>query len=283
MEPEPHTQDSWLWSQLQASVDAVQFRKALRDVGDGGKRWPLWGHMGLHDIRQRYRRSMLGPFWITVSMGVMVTALGLLYGRIFKLDLQDYLPYLTAGFVIWGFIANLTTDGTRAFTGDEGFIRQIAAPLSIHAYRVVWSNLIILGHNVLIYLVVAVWFQVNPGWVLLLALPALCLLVLNGMWISLFFGLVSARFRDIPLIVSSLVQVVFFITPVIWKPAMLPERTLLVDANPFYHLVEVMRGPLLGHAPSWENWLGVAVITVIGWSITLLFYTAYRWRIAYWV
>lgn len=274
---------SWFADQLRASVDRAQFRKALADLGDGLRRWPLWGHMGFHEIRQRYRRSYLGPLWITISMGVMVTALGLLYGKIFKVEIANYLPFLTTGFVIWGLLSNLITDGTRAFTAHEGFIRQMAVPLSTHVYRVVWGNLIILGHNMLIYVLVAAWFQINPGWALLLLPLSLIIVVANGVWFGLSLGLISARFRDIPLIVGSLVQVVFFITPVIWKPDMLPGRALLLHGNPFYHLVEIVRGPLLGYVPPLENWIGVAIVTVGGWVLTLLLYTAYRWRIAYWV
>jgi ABC-2 type transport system permease protein len=274
---------SWLISQLRAAINAAQFRRAVDDLRGGLHAWPLWGYMGYHDIRQRYRRSILGPFWITISMGVMVAALGLLYGAIFKIALADYLPYVTVGFVVWGLISSFITDGTQAFVKSEGFIRQMATPLSVHVYRMVWSNLIIFAHNLVVFLVVALWFRVNPGWDLLLALPALALLVLNGVWIGLLLGLVSARFRDIPLVVANLLQVLFFLTPVIWKADMLPGRTLLVDGNPLYHLVEVIRGPLLGYAPSLMNWVAVSILALVGWVVTLLAFTAYRWRIAYWV
>jgi ABC-2 type transport system permease protein/lipopolysaccharide transport system permease protein len=239
--------------------------------------------MGLHDIRQRYRRSIIGPFWITLSMGIMVGALGLLYGTIFKQDMHDYLPFLAAGFIFWGLISSMITDGTRVFIGAEGLIRQLPAPLSVHVYRLLWSNLITFAHNVAIFVVVALWYGINPGWNVLLVLPALGLLFLNGFWLALLLGLLSARFRDIPLVVASVVQVVFFVTPVIWKANMLPGRALILDLNPFYHLIEVLRAPLLGHVPAVENSLAVIVVTLVGWAVALWFFSAYRWRLAYWV
>jgi ABC-2 type transport system permease protein/lipopolysaccharide transport system permease protein len=239
--------------------------------------------MGLHDIRQRYRRSILGPFWITLSMGIMVGALGLLYGTIFKQDMHDYLPFLAAGFILWGLISALITDGTQVFIGAGGLIRQLPAPLSAHVYRLLWSSLITFAHNALIFVVVALWFGLNPGWTALLALPALGVLLLNGFWMALLLGLLSARFRDIPLVVANVVQIMFFMTPVIWKPEMLPGRALILDLNPFYHLVEILRAPLLGEVPALENWLAVIGITLVGWAIALWFYSAYRWRIPYWV
>jgi ABC-2 type transport system permease protein/lipopolysaccharide transport system permease protein len=239
--------------------------------------------MGLHDIRQRYRRSIIGPFWITLSMGIMVGSLGLLYGTIFKQDMHDYLPFLAAGFILWGLISALITDGTRVFVGAEGLIRQLPAPLSVHVYRLLWSNLITFAHNAGIFVVVALWYGLNPGWTALLALPALGLLLLNGFWMALLLGLLSARFRDIPLVVANVVQVMFFITPVIWKPDMLPDRSFVLDLNPFYHLIEILRAPLLGQVPTAENWLAVGALTLVGWVVTLWFYSTYRWRLAYWV
>jgi ABC-2 type transport system permease protein/lipopolysaccharide transport system permease protein len=263
-------------------LESEQLKRALADIADGFGRWSLWGTMGLHDIRQRYRRSIIGPFWITLSMGIMVGALGVLYGTIFKQELDNYLPFLAAGFILWDLISSLVTNGTRVFIGAAGLICQLPAPLSVHVYRLLWSSLITFAHNAVIFIVVALWFGLNPGWTALLAIPALVVLLLNGFWMALLLGLLSARFRDIPLVVASVVQVVFFITPVIWKPDMLPERSLVLDLNPFHHLVEILRAPLLGQVPALESWITVLVVTAIGWGVALWFYSAYRWRLAYW-
>jgi ABC-2 type transport system permease protein len=268
---------------LEGALTADQARKALADIYRGLRAWPLWGTMGWHDLRQRYRRSVLGPFWITLSMGVMVAALGLLYGAIFRLELKDYLPFLACGFVIWGLISGLIIEGTAAFISSENLMRQLAAPVSLYVYRAIWSNVLTFAHNIWIYVLVALWFQALPGWGVLWALPALVAIVLNGLWVGLLLGLLSARFRDIPLIVGSVVQIMFFITPVIWKPDMLPGRALFLDLNPFYHILEILRAPLLGYPVNADSWVAVLVVTVVGWGVTLLFYTAYRWRVAYWV
>ncbi|KXX66331.1 ABC transporter permease [Marichromatium gracile] len=274
---------SSLVRQFRHGLRREQIHDALADVRNGWKHYELWGTLGLHDVRQRYRRSKLGPFWITISMGIMVLALGLLYGQIFGQDLHDYLPFLAAGFVIWGLISAIILDGSEAFIAAEGMIKQLNAPLSIYVYRKLWSALIAFAHNIWVFVGVALWFGVSWDWSLLWVFPALALLLLNGLWIGLFFGLLSARFRDVPLIIASMVQVLFFITPVIWKPEMLPGRALLLHLNPFYHLVEVIRAPLLGQPPALTNWLAVLLLAAVGWAVTLLFYSAYRWRIAYWV
>jgi ABC-2 type transport system permease protein/lipopolysaccharide transport system permease protein len=272
-----------LANQFSQGLTRDNFQRALNDVAEGWRARTLWGTIGLHDIRQRYRRSFLGPFWITLSMGILVSALGVLYGKIFNRDLSEYMPYLAAGYIVWGFLSASILDGAKSFLSAEGLIRQLAAPLSLHVYRVLWTNLLIFAHNIWIYVALALWFRVDVDWSLLLFIPALGLLLLNAVWIGLLLGLLSARFRDIPMILSSIVQVSFFITPVLWKPDMLAGRTVILAVNPFFHYVEIVRAPLLGESASAQSWLLVLMMTVLGWATALLFYTVYRWRIAYWV
>ena len=256
---------------------------AFADIVEGARAWHLWSMLGWQDIRQRYRRSKLGPFWLTISMGALVGGLGVLYAGFFKVEIADYLPFIAVGFIVWGLISGLIVEGCDAFIRAEGIIKQVELPLSVHVYRVVWRSAIIFAHNAVIYVVVAIIFSIQPGWTGLLAFPGLALVCLNGIWLGLLFGLVSARFRDVPQIVASVVQIAFFLTPIIWKPELLPGRALILDANPFYHFLELVRGPALGQSPELVSWIAVLGITVCGWAATLAMYRVYRWRIAYWV
>ena len=283
MSPTDQTGRSPLLRQSRFGISSSNIIKALNDIQSGWARRELWSTIGMHDVRQRYRRSTLGPFWITVSLAVMVFALGLLYGQIFQQDLREYLPFIAIGFVVWGLISTLILKGCETFVAAEGMIRQLNAPLSIYAYRQVWSALISLAHNIWIYFALAWWYDINFSLRMLWAIPALLIILFNGFWVSILFGLLSARFRDVPLIIASIVQVVFFITPVIWRPEMLPGRALLLVLNPLYHMIEIIRAPLLGSAPTFENWIAVILISFLGAALTLLFYSTYRWRIPYWV
>ena len=266
-----------------ASPSSSRAAFALQDIVEGARAIHLWGLLGWQDVRQRYRRSTLGPFWLTISMGALVGGLGFLYAGLFKIGIADYLPFIAVGFIVWGLVSSLLTDGCAAFISAESIIKQVALPLSIHVYRVLWRNFIILAHNAIIYVIVALLFSVQPGWVGFLALPGLVLLGLNGVWVGLLLGLVSARFRDVPQIVASVVQIAFFLTPIIWKPELLPERALLLDLNPFFHFVEVVRAPLLGQVPGLTSWLAALGVTLGGWLVTLAMYRRFHWRIPYWV
>ena len=268
---------------LQMPPPASQLSRALSDIARGARAVQLWGPLGWQDIRLRYRRSKLGPFWLTISMGMLVGLLGTLYGMLFQADIARYMPYLALGFIFWTMISGLISDACGIFVNAQGIIKQIEMPLSVHVFRMVWRSLIVLAHNSAIFLVVAVVLRIPPGWTGLLTLPGLVFLCLNGIWVGLLLGLIAARFRDVPPIMESLMRIGFFITPVIWMPEFLPQRVALLEWNPFYHFLEVVRSPLLGQAPSFISWLVVAGVTLGGWAATLCMYCLFRRRIAYWV
>ena len=256
---------------------------AALDLVQGARARYLWGRLGWQDIRRLYRRSVLGPFWLTISMGLLVAALGTLYGALWKVELADYAPFLALGFVVWTLISGVITDGCNAFINAEGIIKHVGLPFSVHVYRLLWRNLLVLCHNAVVFVIVAAIFGAWPSWAGLLAVPGLALLLLNGIWAGLLLGVISARFRDVPPIVASIVRILFFVTPIIWMPELMPERAFVLDFNPFFHLVEVVRAPLLGKLPGLVSWLAVLGITLGGWIVAFEFFRRYRRRIAYWV
>lgn len=267
---------------VRITAEAVP-RQAMQDLLEGARRFPLWLRLAWYDLRQRFRRSVLGPFWLTLSMGVMVMALGLMTATVFGQDPARGLPYIATGLVCWGLISNAINDGTTVFTAAEGFIRNVPLPLSVHLYRMLARNVMIFGFNLVIYLVVLVWFRLNPGWGVLLALPGLALLVLNASWMALAAGVLSTRYRDIPQLISNLLQVVFFLTPIFWSPATLPRRLAFIEFNPLYHLVEVVRAPALGEPVPAQSWLFCIGFAVLGCAATALLYRRAHARLAYWV
>lgn len=257
---------------------------AREDLLEGGRRWRLWSKLGWHDIRKRYRRSVLGPFWLTLSMAAMVASLGLIYGTLFRLDLQDYLPFLAVGLATWTFISSFLNEGCTSFIDLEPLIKNVRIPMSLHILRVLWRNLIIYAHNIVIFAVVALIFGVWPGVMgILLALAGLGLLLVSAVWIMLLCGMICTRFRDVPPIVASVIQLLFFITPVMWKPELLGDRRYLMVLNPFYHMIEIIRAPLLGQLPHWQNWAVALLFAAAGWAFTFAFFARFRKRIAYWL
>jgi lipopolysaccharide transport system permease protein len=202
---------------------------------------------------------------------------------LFRTPIDEFLPYLCVGLLVWNLVASFMTEGGTIFTASESYIKQIRLPYSVYVYRSAWSKLIIFAHNFVIYFGVLIFFRIWPGATGLLAIPALLLLVLNGALTTVYIGVFSARFRDIPQFIASVVQIIFFVTPIMWKPGLLSQRAYIADLNPFYHLVETVRAPLLGNVPSLLNYLVVLLITAVNLGFAGLVFTRFRSRIAYWI
>mgnify|MGYP003565005590 CR=1 FL=1 len=245
----------------------------------------LAGTLGWQDVKQRYRRSKLGPFWLTISMGVLIAALGTVFGGIFNTPMREFLPFLAAGIILWTYISTVINEGCTAFISSDAVIKQLPLPMFSHVMRVVWRNLVILAHNVIIIPLVFIVFLRPVEVVTLLAIPGLILTTLTLAWVALLAGVVCTRYRDLSQIVASVLQIAFYVTPIIWMPSMLSGRRefIFLDINPFYHLIEVVRAPLLGIPPTLTNWLVSVGMVTVGWLITLAVYGKYRNRISYWL
>lgn len=259
------------------------FSNALTDLKLGLARWELWVTIGLNEIRQRYRRSLIGPFWITLSMGVMIVGIGNLYARLWHQPAETYLPFLAAGLIFWNFISAMIQDGCQLFVSMGGVIRQVYAPISIYLFQMIWRNIIILAHNIIICVIVLPTFGLYPNWQTLEAIPGFLLILANCAWISLVLGMLCARFRDVPQIILNVMQILFFITPVIWTGDRLSGFEALLQFNPLYHLLELVRTPLLGSSPPLVNWLVSIGMAAAGIPIAIALFGRYRARIAYWI
>lgn len=259
---------------------------AAADIGDTLRLWPLVWTLSLFDIKLRYRGSLLGPFWLTLSTAIMVGAIGFLYARLFHQSLGGYLPFLTVSLILWNFINTVTAEGATCFTQSEGLIRSMRMPHALHAARVVTRNLLVLAHNLVVILAVFVIFHDIPSLAAFSLLPAGLLWCADAFAACLLLGIFGARFRDIPPIIASIMQIAFYLTPVMWNPVMLAQRGLsraFVDLNPFYSLLEIVRGPLLGQPLAPHVWL-----MALGYSAALLLLAGFafiraRPRIPYWI
>jgi lipopolysaccharide transport system permease protein len=256
---------------------------ATEDLLTGFRRWRLPAALAWLDLRNRYRGSVLGPFWMTLSTAAMVLGLGYLYSGLFKQPLNQFLPFLTVSLIIWNMISQTVNDACTSLTAAEGIIRQMPLPYSVHILRCVFRNALIAAHNLPLILVVFVACGVWPGLEGLGAIPGLLVLTINAFCAALFLGMLCARFRDIGPIVNSVMQLAFFMTPVIWEPKLLQGSGNWLLLNPFYPMMEIVRGPLIEGGASLGIWLMALLFTVLGGAIALAFFVRFRGRIAFWV
>lgn len=277
---------------LDLTDDAVIFPSitqralAMEDIKSGLTTWHIWLMLAYQDIKLRYRRSILGPFWITLSMAITVYTMGFLYGRLFHMDLQQYYPHLVSGMLAWGLISSAITELTDTFSSSDGLLKQIKLPYTLYVHRIVARNFIIFFHNLLVML--PIYFIFHQGAKInlntFLFIPGLALIYINAAIYGLILAIIGARYRDISQIIKSLVQIIFFVTPIMWSPDILPQANrICVYINPIYSYIELIRAPLIGNAPSLLN-IGVTLLmTVIGMIICNQLFSRYRARIIYWL
>lgn len=270
--------------------DSQTFRRAVGDLRQGLHQRELWLSLGWQDIKQRYRRSTLGPLWITIATGVMAVALGFLYSILFQIPLADFLPHVTVGLIMWGFISGCIKEGSEVFIANEGLIRQLPSALSVHVYRLVWRQFLFLLHNLVIWVVLMIVFPRPLGWELLLSVLGLAVLMINGVWVSMLFGILATRFRDIAPLLDSMVQLLFYMTPIVWTTQTLYEqggqiadRARIAELNPLYHYLEIVRAPMLGQPVAAYHWWIVLGCTAVGLLLAFLALRKFRSRVPYWV
>ncbi|MBB1042529.1 MULTISPECIES: ABC transporter permease [unclassified Dietzia] len=270
--------------------DSHTFRRAVADLRQGLGQRELWLSLGWQDIKQRYRRSTLGPLWITIATGVMATALGLLYSILFQIPLAEFLPHVTVGLILWGFISGCIKEGSEVFISNEGLIKQLPSALSVHVYRLVWRQFLFLCHNLVIWVVLMLIYPRPLGWDLLLAVLGLAVLMVNGVWVAMLFGILATRFRDIAPLLDSMVQLLFYMTPIVWTTQTLYEqggeiadRARIAELNPLYHYLEIVRAPMLGQPVAAYHWWIVLACTAVGLILAFVALRRFRSRVPYWV
>jgi ABC-type polysaccharide/polyol phosphate export permease len=244
-----------------------------------------WSTLAWNDIKFRYRRTTLGPLWITLGLGATVFSVGILYGGLFGNELSQYLPYFAAGLIAWTFTGSTLSDGCGTFLGAAAIIRAVPVAPVVHVCRMLTRQLIMLTHNLALMVVLWLLFRWPLGWSFMLVVPGLVLNILAVFGAVLALSIMGARFRDIQLIVSTVLQLVFLLTPIMWEAKSLRgiAVTYVADLNPIYHLIEVVRRPMLGETPMAISWLVSSITATVCLAVGSAFYARYRHRIAFWV
>lgn len=258
-------------------------RSAWADWWEGTRRTDIWWTLAWFDIVLRYRRSMLGPFWITLSMGAMIGGMGPLYSSLFGTELTKFFPYLTLGLIFWGFFSSVVTESCTSFVNSANYLKQGYFPINLFVWRSMSRNLIQFLHQVVLYIPVALWAGISLTWSAWLFIPAFFLLLVNAHALGLALGLVCTRFRDVTQIVTSVMQMLLFLTPVFWMPDSLAGRAQYILWNPLAQMLELLRQPLMGGAATTHNWIGILCWTALNLAIACALFSKYRRRVVYWL
>ena len=258
---------------------------AIKDITDGCASWRLWYMLGINEITHRYRRSTLSPFWLTLSIGVQILVMGFLFGFLFQHKIEHFLPFLCISLILWNFLSTTVMDGAATLTSAGSLITQVKRPFSVYILQTIWRNIVILGHTVVIFVIIALVYGMYPNNTSFLVPIGFVFFLANISWAVMLTAILSARYRDVPMIVQNAFTVLFWLTPVFYMPEQLGEGLIakIVIFNPLFHIIEVIRAPLLLETPTATNWAVAISGAVIGWIITILLFSRTRARIPYWI
>jgi ABC-type polysaccharide/polyol phosphate export permease len=257
---------------------------AFRDIKNGVMSSNIWLSYGWMDILQRYRRAVIGPFWITLSMLIMVSAMGILYAGIFRINPYVYLPYLACGMVCWTFVQSCIAESTSVFVSSEGLIKYGGIPYTTHAMRLLYRNYIVFAHNILVIILIYIWQPSMLNMNIFYLIPSTLLVTATLFMICLIFGTICVRFRDFAQIITSSLQILFFISPIMYKIDAVPPKLMFVaQFNPVYYVVEAFRAPLLGEPVGMNIYLGLIFILICSSIAAFFIFTRVRHRIVFWL
>ena len=226
---------------------------------------------------------MLGPIWLTLSMGVMIAGMGPLYSSLFGSDLARFFPHLALGIIFWTFFSSMVTDACNTFINSSHYLKQGYFPISLFVWRSLARNLIQFGHQIVLYIPVALWAGITLSWPVLLVIPAFLVLIINAHALGLVLGLICTRYRDVAQIMTSIMQMLMFLTPVFWLPENLPGRAKYILWNPFAQMLDLLRTPLMGGVAHIHSWIGILVWSTLCVLAATLLFSKYRRRVVYWL
>ena len=258
-------------------------RRARWDIVQGLLLWELWTRVSLNEMRRRYKRTVLGPAWMTVSLLIFASAMSVVWASLWNQKVSEFLPFLLSGLVPWTMIAGVIGEATAVFLGGEGLIKNQQFPYSILVYGTVARNFLIFLHNLVGYFLVALICGVAITPAIFLLLPGTLLVLANCVWICVLVAIFCLRYRDFQQIVNSFIQIAVFITPIFWNASQIQgKRAILVHANVLHHMVELLRRPLLGEVPEATSYIVCAVTAVLGWWLAYYVLGSKRHRLPYW-
>lgn len=259
-------------------------REYFEDFFYSIKKIDLWVYLSYTDIRQKYRRSYLGPIWLTLSTMIFIGMISLVWSTIFKQSLNDYLPFFSIGYVVWLFISTQLSDACTGFIQFEYLIKQMKLPYPVFILRILARNIIIFFHNLIVVILIIPIVGNGFNIFSIISIFGFFILAIFLFFLSVLIALITTRFRDFQMIVQNSIPIIFYISPIMWEPKLISEKYIwIITYNPIVPFLEIIRKPLLGTLPEMYVWGQAILITLIFGAITLIFFNKYKNKISYWI
>ena len=256
---------------------------ALKDLREGTRLSPLWWRIGIEGTAARYRRTLLGPFWLAGSTLATGFALAAVFGGILGGDWRTTVPFILTGVTTWVIISGVIMSGSQTFSQAAGPLQVQKLPLSFHAFLQMHRVLIDFAHQLVAYwfIMTVLGFFKLPHWQILFAIP---MVLAIGFFLSFPLGMLSTRYRDIAQFISIAMGAMFMLTPVFWKRVQVSSDFLwIVDYNPLAYMLEIVRQPFLGLPAEPKHWLVSLLILAVSALLAVISLALYRRRVVFWL
>lgn len=258
--------------------------EAIKDIIEGFGYWRVWMHLGMNDIRMRYKRSIIGQNWQTLSTAVFLVAILLIYSHLLKVDVSTFGVHLVCSYSCWLLISSMINESCNTFIGSEGRMRNYNFPLTVGVYQMIARDTVVFLHSLVLVIPTFLLLGHPFSWSIVLIVPVVLVYALNGVWIGIVLGVLCARFRDVPQAVGSAVQILFILTPVMYPiESVGGAQQTFVNANPFTQFLLLGRNVLMGKAVPEHSIIVVACVTIVGLALGVVVLALTRRKIIYWL
>ncbi len=234
----------------------------------------------------RYRRTLLGPAWLLVGPALFIGVLGGLFSEVGGIPVGIFIPHLAIGLIVWTLISGFFTSSSTVFQRNRPQILQGGLRFADLVLIDVSTTVLHFLHQLIIIVAVFVIFGLSVGLYALISLIGFVLLIANGVWLTIVFGIIGARYRDLAEIVQAVIRIAFLATPIIWMQSEGGRGGIMgpfLTFNPFYHFLELVRAPLLGIAIAPLSWVVVLSMTALGFVFAQLMYDRFARQVPLWV
>lgn len=261
----------------------TNIRRALADLFKSIELRHVWGYFAFQDVASKYRRSLLGPLWISAGMITTSLALSLVFGGLFGQNIADVLPFVVSGIIMFSLIGVPIGEAPEVFVSAAGTIKSVASPYMTWVLRMITRSFIVFGHNIVVFFILTLILQrfVWPNWTII---PALLLVATYMVFASAVVGALAARYKDVRFLMPYLGQILFFLTPIFWKAENLHgAKSAVLKYNPFYYMLNSLRQPLLGLQPTAHDWFVLVMTVLVSFLVWIIAFSAVRRRIVFWI
>lgn len=256
---------------------------AQQDLVTGLTSFRAWSALAVDDLIARYSRTVIGPLWMAIAHAFFVFGYAFWSAAILKMDMSQQLPYVAAGLTIWAWISGSLVEAGSIYLRAIPLLTAYDLPVSLHVHRAVAGQFFSFCHNMLVFIAAIALVGFVPSWKIIMVIPGIVCVYICCIGWSLALGLLGARYRDVSPLIMSIIGMLFILTPVFWRREDVGAAHLIADLNPFYHLLEIVREPLLGNFATTTNWLVAIGVTLLSVGLGVSAFIVNRSRLAYWL